>query len=147
MIESINTNVTIQALLRQRPHHIIVESNVTLPAIQLDQNEIQRVLLNLLKNAIDYTPIDSTITISTYWQGDYIRVNIRDQGVGVHPKVEAFLFKLYATPIAKQFRQVGMGLGLYLSRQIIEAHQGRIGYEKQADGSLFYFDIPVASWK
>jgi len=139
-------NTTTQAFLKQKPHQITLETTIpesAMPEVEIDRAEIQRVLQNLIKNAIDYTPTDSTITISTEWQGQTVRVGIRDHGEGVHPKVESHLFKLYATPSAKKLRHVGMGLGLYLSKQIVEAHHGKIGYEKKEDGSLFYMDLPV----
>jgi signal transduction histidine kinase len=136
-----------RTLLKEKNHQLVLEPADTLPMVEVDQKHLQSVMLNLLKNAVDYTPAGGTITIAMTWQGDRVRVAVRDTGSGVDPAVEPFLFTPYATESARKYRQVGMGLGLYLSKQIIEAHGGRIGYERQPDGSLFYFDLPVLNSK
>jgi signal transduction histidine kinase len=110
---------------------------------------LQRVLLNLIKNAADYMPKGGLITVSTDLTADRrVRVSVRDTGHGVDPAVEPYLFTPYGTACAKKYRQIGIGLGLYLSRQIVETHGGTIGYHKISDqgghGSLFYFELPPA---
>lgn len=143
LIGAMAASKTIQAMTSETSHRLVTEPIDFIPPVEIDRNEIQRVLLNLIKNAVDYTPEGGVITISMVWRGDYVRVSVRDTGPGVDPEVEPYLFAPYATSTAKKYRQLGMGLGLYLSRQIVEAHGGKIGYERKKDGSLFYFDLPV----
>ena len=139
-------NPLIQTMLQDKGLQLLVdlvEPLPPLPMVDIDRNEIQRVLLNLFKNAVDYSPPKSIIRIALNRQDNYLRVGVQDMGPGVDPKIEPFLFTLYATSAASKFHHVGLGLGLYLSKQIIDAHCGRIAYQKSNQGSLFYFDLPV----
>ncbi|HEY9687380.1 MAG TPA: ATP-binding protein [Coleofasciculaceae cyanobacterium] len=142
-VSAFASSIIIQTLMKEKTHELIIEPVEALPLVQVDQKEMQRVFLNLVKNAVDYTPSGGTIAIAMSWQGERVRITVRDTGPGVDPEIEPYLFTPYSTESARKYRQVGMGLGLYLSKQIIEAHGGRIGYQRQPDGSLFYFELPV----
>jgi signal transduction histidine kinase len=135
---------SIQALLQDKDLHLVLEPADTIPTVRIDQDEIQRVLVNLIKNAVDHSPKGSTIRISLEWQRGYVRVNVEDSGSGVSPDMEPLLFTPYITSATKKFRPLGMGLGLYLSKFVIEAHGGSIGYLREDPGSLFYFTLPAA---
>ena len=105
--------------------------------------EIKRVIINLLANAINYSHENSEIIIKTNTQGANALISICDKGKGLKKEDLKNLFNKY-TSYAKKFRQVGTGLGLYLSKQIVEAHQGKIWVEsKEGEGSTFTFSIPV----
>jgi signal transduction histidine kinase len=73
-----------------------------------------------------------------------LRVGIQDTGSGLNPDIIPHLFKPYAISKVKKLKHVGMGLGLYLSKEVIETHGGIIDFDRNINsGSLFYFDLPM----
>lgn len=110
---------------------------------QFDKIEIKRVLKNLLNNAISYTRQDGIIDLKISKKGKFIEVLVSDNGRGI-PAIDLDnIFEKYFST-SKKMRKVGTGLGLYLSKQIIEKHGGKIWVESEIDkGSKFYFNLPV----
>lgn len=139
---SLLNSISIRALLNEKSQELIFELPESLPNVKIDSTEMQRVLFNLLKNAIDYTPENGIITVSIEPLDGKLRASISDTGPGVDPQIEQHLFSPY-TSSAKRYRKMGIGLGLYLSKEIIEAHGGEIGYQKIKTGSKFFFDLPI----
>ncbi len=112
-----------------------------------DGEKIQRVLVNLLDNALRYTPFGGRIALSAAPDGDYLRICVEDSGAGVPPEARTRVFDKYAQLENKAFRgHKGSGLGLAFCKLAIEAHGGRIWIE---DGSLggaaFCFTLPLAA--
>lgn len=136
-------SLMVQTLLQEHGHHVEMEFINSKTIVDIDRHEMQRVLLNLIKNAVDYTPPEGTITISVQGHGEQVLLGVSDTGPGVDPGLEPHLFTMYAPAIIKKYRKLGLGLGLYLSKQIVEAHGGQIGYKKKPEGSLFYFNLPM----
>jgi CheY-like chemotaxis protein/signal transduction histidine kinase len=120
------------------------------PVITGDWIELQRVLHNLVQNAITYTPEGGVITIATrelladeVFPYPCVELVVTDTGRGIEPEQLPTLFESYASG-AKKFRQVGTGLGLYLCRQIVESHGGVIRVESQlGHGSRFIVLLPL----
>jgi signal transduction histidine kinase len=114
-----------------------------LPAVVGDRVQLQQVILNLLLNACDaMSDIDDRsrqLTISTAGSdADQVRVVVRDAGVGLAPGTVDKLFEAFYTT-----KQSGMGIGLSVSRSIIEKHQGRIwAAQNDGPGATFSFSIP-----
>jgi C4-dicarboxylate-specific signal transduction histidine kinase len=114
-----------------------------LPAVVGDRVQLQQVILNLLLNACDaMSDIDDRsrqLTISTAGSdSDQVRVVVRDAGVGLYPGTVDKLFEAFYTT-----KQSGMGIGLSVSRSIIERHQGRIwAAQNDGPGATFSFSIP-----
>jgi signal transduction histidine kinase len=119
--------------------------------VQCDSEKIQQVLFNLLHNAMKFTRQGViTITVTTKRtsrdlksDNDSVIVSIKDQGTGVDPSLKDKLFEKFETKSAN-----GAGLGLYLSRKIVEAHGGKIWVEDKIDsnyegGAIFAFSIPL----
>jgi signal transduction histidine kinase len=124
--------------------------------VQCDSEKIQQVMFNLLHNAMKFTnqgAITVTVTIKrishelqdTDSNNDSIVVSIKDQGTGVDPSLKYKLFEKFTTKSAN-----GAGLGLYLSRKIVEAHGGKIWIERTAHsndeyerGAIFVFSLPI----
>ncbi len=130
-------------LAEDRGHEISLQLANDLPELMLDPMEIQRVIYNLVQNAIVYTPPHGKITICTELRSPRVWVSVEDTGPGIEPEKMSLLFQPYSTA-AKKLRQVGTGLGLYLSKQIIEAHGGYIGVDSMVGhGSRFFFNLPV----
>lgn len=110
-----------------------------------DKHAIRRVLTNLVANAIHYTPAKGQIFVTAKAQDQSVVVSVQDNGRGIPPDDLAQLFSRFAQG-TKKHRTTGTGLGLYLSRQIIEAHGGRIWAEStEGKGSIFSFEIYCTS--
>jgi signal transduction histidine kinase len=117
-----------------------------LSTIRADERKVKQVLLNLLSNALKFTPEGGRIDVRAAVNGGMAEVSVADTGVGIAPEDQEAVFE--------EFRQVGMaskkvegtGLGLALSRKFIELHGGRIWVKSQVDvGSTFTFTLPLAA--
>lgn len=115
-----------------------------------DRGKVKQVLLNLLTNAIKYNREHGTITVGlqpdTSYDKPFIEVSIRDTGYGISNENQEHMFqKFYRVANTAGFTQ-GTGLGLVISKHIVEAHKGAIWLESQEGiGSTFYFTLPIAS--
>lgn len=115
-----------------------------IPNAEIDYDEIKKVIHNLLENAIKYTQTNGEIKISCKQQDNYITICITDNGPGIAPDVRERIFERYAMAQAIQ-RKIGSGLGLYLSKQIIEAHKGQIWYKTElGKGTTFCINLPIS---
>ncbi|OGI21004.1 MAG: hypothetical protein A2287_01590 [Candidatus Melainabacteria bacterium RIFOXYA12_FULL_32_12] len=115
------------------------------PAARIDKKEIKRVINNLISNAITYTPKGGVIAIDAEEKNNEIIVKVTDTGKGIPESEYEIIFDRFFSK-AKKFRKIGTGLGLYLSKRIIEKHNGKIWVESQlGKGSTFYFSLPLDS--
>jgi signal transduction histidine kinase len=108
--------------------------------VEADRERITQVIWNLLTNAMKFTK-DGTITVSTRVTGREVMVTVKDTGEGIDPKIQPRLFSKFATSSIQ-----GTGLGLYISKSIVEAHGGSMWAENKRDrrgGATFYFSLPV----
>ena len=109
--------------------------------INADKNEIRRVLINLIGNAIKHSQNSKSVKIDVNQQEKDLKVDVIDDGVGLSNEDCAKLFNRFSQG-TNQKRSSSTGLGLYLSRQIIEAHNGKIYVESELDkGSKFSFEL------
>ena len=112
-----------------------------LPEAPVDRVQIQQMLLNLIRNAMEAMDGSAAreLTIAASKRGDHVLVSVTDTGSGVPPEIAAKLFQPFVTTKAEV-----MGIGLSVSRTIIEAHGGRLWMEPNAAcGSVFYFVLPT----
>jgi len=124
-------------------HTINFDENEEKLELEFDKMEIKRVLKNLLNNAISHTKQDGVINIKISSNTDFVEIMVEDNGHGV---AEVYLDKVFEKyfSTSKKMRKVGTGLGLYLSKQIIEKHGGKIWLESIAQkGSKFFFTLPL----
>ncbi len=113
-----------------------------LPKICVDRNELKRVLRNLISNAITFTPKKGSVIIKANKTNNELIVEVKDDGRGINKEDKDKIFDRYYSS-AKKFRKVGTGLGLYLSKKIIEGHGGKIWVESEkGQGASFFFAIP-----
>jgi two-component system, LuxR family, sensor kinase FixL len=122
-----------------------LELAADLPPVLGDAIQLQQVMLNLLRNAIDAVCADATcergIQLRTELVGQQIEVQVFDSGPGVDPAIRERLFEPFATT-----KPEGTGLGLAISRSIIESHGGRLTWRANTPcGSCFYFTLPAVS--
>lgn len=116
-----------------------------LPLVYGDKYALRRVLTNLVANAIHYTPTEGNIRVRAAVAEKTIVLSVQDNGRGIPKKDLSHLFQRFAQGTSRH-RTTGTGLGLYLSRQIVEAHSGRIWAEsEEGKGSVFSFEIALAT--
>lgn len=124
----------------------IIDNPGYLPYTLIDKNRIEQVLSNLMENGIKYSSADSSITIKTEYdaENNMVKVGVMDQGIGIDPRYYAEIFqRFYRINGAHSKRTSGSGVGLAITKGIIEAHGGKIWVESQLEeGSQFYFTIP-----
>lgn len=146
-LESVDVSEMIFTSVRSMKHlaknegsEITVSIEENLPSVIADKDQILRVITNLISNAIKHNTKGTNIYVEARLFEDSIEVLIQDNGKGIPESDKSMIFQRY--PTSK--RQIGTGLGLYLSKQIIEAHNGKIWFEStEGKGTSFYFTIPV----
>ena len=127
-------------LAEENENEIICNIRKDIPMVSIDVFEIKRVLINLISNAIKHNEKGIKVSISAIKTDNYIQVSINDNGKGIPKEICSKLFHRYYTQKGK----LGSGLGLYISKQIIEAHEGKIWVEsEEGKGSTFYFTLPL----
>jgi signal transduction histidine kinase/CheY-like chemotaxis protein len=105
---------------------ITVETTIPPIAIDVDRGRFRQIVYNLLSNAIKYTPIDGRITIEAVRANDEVRLSVIDTGVGIAAEDAAAVFEEFRQVGDLNTRQAGTGLGLALTKRLVEAHGGRI---------------------
>lgn len=114
------------------------------PAVHADPLRLDEVVNNLVSNAIKHSPEGGTITLRiSRPDGDHLRASIIDEGAGVPVSAQDRIFERFFRAPGQEVD--GVGLGLFISREIMRAHEGRIGLLDRADGKTeFYLDVPLA---
>jgi signal transduction histidine kinase len=134
-----------ESLLTQ--NQVVLTNRVTtdLPLIQADVDQLWRVFSNLITNALNHNPAGIHLTIEAVQQNSQLLYcTIQDSGIGIPIQQQQRLFDLYYRGERSRYMP-GLGLGLYLCRQIIIAHGGQIGVISQpGNGSIFWFTLPIA---
>jgi len=111
-----------------------------------DPNRLAQVVGNLLSNAIKYSPEGGVVRLAAERHAGGIRVSVRDEGLGIPAEQQGRIFTKFFRGDAAATGITGTGLGLAVSREIIEAHGGRIGFDSDAGaGSTFWLELPDAS--
>ncbi|MDP3770434.1 MAG: ATP-binding protein [Candidatus Sungbacteria bacterium] len=116
-----------------------------IPLVPIDDMAVKIVFNNMIENAIHYTPKGGAITVSITKKDAAVGVSIMDTGIGVLPEDQEYLFtKFFRGKNAVRTQTDGTGLGLYVSKKIIDAHGGSMWMNSELDrGSTFGFDIPL----
>jgi PAS domain S-box-containing protein len=113
-----------------------------------DQDKLVQVCINLLSNAIKSSPSGEEVTVSIEVLSNKVRVSVEDRGSGIPNEFGPKLFTAFSQADKSDTKQDGLGLGLHLSRRIIDLFGGTIGFIPKTDiGSVFYFELPLASAK
>lgn len=152
--------VTRAVQLTVHTHRLVCECEGDSLLVLADRKRLEEVLINLLDNAVKYSPIGSEVRVGVRAvcgpsgdgggeaaAPDHAMVVVSDRGIGVRPEDQRLIFERFHQASRAPVRgHVGLGLGLYISRQIVEAHGGRMWVESTpGQGSRFYVTLPLAT--
>lgn len=124
--------------------HQIVLKKIDDVLVNADKLRLEQVIGNLLSNAIKYSPNEKLVEIYTQVEGDTIKVTVKDFGIGIPKDKKEMVFDRFFRVQESSYVFAGLGLGLYISSEIVRRHGGTIGVESEEQkGSEFWFRIPL----
>ena len=129
------------------PNHCLVITQVDSVEAELDADRVEQVFYNLLDNAIKYSPSGGNVDVSLRRDGDAFVVAVRDRGIGIPADKQQRIFeRFYRAHAGTRYEHAAsLGVGLYLSRELVRRHGGRIWFESaEGEGATFYVRLPLA---
>jgi len=135
---------TVENLSLAAPNHKISLSGSTQSDVLGDELQISQVINNLISNAIKYSPGSDNVEVYLSKVGNFVKVSVKDYGMGINAQDKAKIFERFfrARDIQKKFP--GLGIGLYISHEIIVNHNGTLWVESEVgEGSTFSFTLPI----
>jgi signal transduction histidine kinase len=135
---------TMGFLFKNKHIELEVDMPESLPLVEVDRRKMEQVMVNLLNNALKYTPDGGTVKVAARDRGDDILVSVSDTGIGIPQKdLDKIFSGFYHSGYKLSYEYKGPGLGLAISRKIIEGHGGHIWAKSEVGkGSTFFFTIP-----
>ena len=127
-----------------RRHSLDLDVAGSLSLVRGDQSKLRQVVQNLLSNAVKYSPSGGTVQVRVEeYSGDQLMVSVLDQGIGIPSNQMERLFQKFSRVDSPEVREIkGSGLGLWICKEIVEAHEGKIWAEsQQGKGSAFHFTL------
>jgi signal transduction histidine kinase len=131
-----------------RGHQLVLDAPEELPPVAGDPDKVGRVLINLVDNAVKYSPDGGRVDVAVAAAGSRVRFSITDQGLGVPVSEQRRIFEKFYRLDPNMNRGVGgTGLGLYICRELVRRMEGRIWVESPGvgRGSTFHVELPVAA--
>lgn len=143
VVNEVKSRVDVVAARKQIQFSTALPAGI--PALQGDPNRIGQVVQNLCTNAVQYTKEGGKVTIEVAVQPDWVIVGVRDTGIGISKEdLPRVWERFFQTKEAQTMRKAGFGLGLKISREIVQMHGGDMGIESELGvGSFFFFKLPV----
>ena len=134
-----------QLIILTKRHSLTFHPITNLPPVFADAKRVGQVLVNLVRNASTYAPTGTEISISAKVRGDFVQIDINDQGPGILPADHKRVFEAFRRGINQEYgMSQGAGLGLAICKGLVEAHGGRIWIKKKATpGATICFTIPL----
>src|SRR5207248_4773119 len=121
-----------------------LEIDPDLHLIEADERKVKQVVFNLLSNAVKFTPDGGRIEVTAHQLDSEIRIAVRDTGIGIAPEDQERIFEEFRQVGQGSAKAEGTGLGLALTRKLVELHGGRIWVESELGvGSTFTFALPL----
>lgn len=135
---------SIKSIQHTARHRIILIRSASIK-VTGDRFRIEQVVYNLLINAVKYSPDADEIIVESYTNDNEIIVSVKDFGIGIAKENLSMIFDRYYRVDSSYMRYQGLGLGLFISADIIQRHHGRFWIESEPDkGSTFYFSLPLS---
>ena len=137
----------VETFQRMTRKHRLILDQTKVPHLYADPEGINQVLNNIVSNAIKYSPSGGDIVVSTRLGGDNILIAVQDSGIGIPLDHQKLLFeRFYRSPGQDKNTYPGLGLGMYISNEIVKRHGGNIRVEsKEGEGSTFTVILPLVN--
>ncbi len=131
-----------KAALKEQQIHLEAAPDISILA---NQEKLWRVVSNLIANAIKFSPTGASIDVVLQKETDHVRIAVKDNGIGIPEEIAAKIFDMFTDAQRKGTTgEQSFGLGLAISKQIVEAHGGKIWFESEAEkGTVFYVELPL----
>jgi two-component system sensor histidine kinase/response regulator len=131
---------------QSNPEFRIIKTGAISQPVFADEMRIEQVIVNFLTNAIKYAPGTDEVHVHLAVDGDRVLVSVKDFGIGIHPEQQNNVFDKFYRVEETAIHFQGLGIGLYISAEIIRRHGGTLGVNSVfGEGSEFYFNIPLIS--
>ncbi|MDB5031728.1 ATP-binding protein [Mucilaginibacter sp.] len=138
------TNACVENAKHIYPSHCIRTQTENGLIVNGNEERLEQVLMNLINNAVKYAPSNNNIIIKAENHGNNARISVTDFGIGLSDEQKERIFERFYRVEDKKYMSSGLGMGLYISQEIINNHYGKIGVcSETGKGSTFYFDLPL----
>ena len=152
-LQLIKKPFNLYSMLSESCGHVRMEGNYELVLngdkaliVNADENRIEQVVVNFVNNAVKYAAKSKQIFLAVEQVDELARISVRDNGAGIHKSQIPFLFDRYYRTSHEGTTYSGLGLGLYISAEIIKKHGGTIGVDSEmGQGSTFWFCLPLTT--
>jgi K+-sensing histidine kinase KdpD len=135
-----------QPLLDRRQQGLVLTEPLSLPLLSADPVRLTQVFINLLANASKYSPLGKPIDLGIDRVGDQIAIAVADRGPGIPPEERETIFQRFVRLDTEDKERYGIGLGLSVTKAIVEGHGGTISVdERPGGGSIFWVMLPLAA--
>jgi signal transduction histidine kinase len=124
---------------------LIFRSDIEEKIMTFDEDKIERIMLNLISNAIKFSPIGENIYVDIFDRGNHVCIKVKDMGIGIPPDRMLDIFKRFyqISPVNTRLRE-GSGIGLSIVKSLVEMHQGSISVESEyGKGTSFLIELPA----
>jgi signal transduction histidine kinase len=139
----------LQAAFNNKKIHLSTHIDKNIPKIKADEDRITQVLINLLSNALQFTPPSGAVVIAVRKEKNELVTSVQDDGVGIRASDLPHIFERFYRADKSRSRAEGggSGIGLTIAQSLVHAHGGRIWAESAGEGkgSIFYFSLPIKS--
>ncbi len=109
-----------------------------------NSERLEQVIMNLINNAVKYSPVNRDVIVEAMADEDKVRISVIDFGIGLSPKQQERIFERFYRVEDKKYMSSGLGMGLYISNEIINHHNGKIGVNSElGKGSAFFIELPL----
>ncbi len=133
---------TLQPLVSKK-NHVLVKHPAQGLSVRADGTRLKQILMNLIGNAVKFTPEGGKIELAARRVGDLVRMEVRDSGPGIPPEEQKRIFEAFYRLTQNAKAAEGSGLGLAITQRLVELHGGQLGLDSQIGaGSCFYFTLP-----
>ncbi|MCX2478458.1 hybrid sensor histidine kinase/response regulator [Pedobacter sp. MC2016-15] len=148
--KNFNINMLLDSIIeiihQSNPEFRIIKTGHVAQEVFADEMRIEQVIVNFLTNAIKYAPGTTEVHINVSLEADRVIVSVKDFGIGIHPEQQKNVFDKFYRVEETAIHFQGLGIGLYISAEIIRRHGGTVGVNSTfGEGSEFYFNIPLIS--
>lgn len=141
-IDSLLDKTIIDFQMVSKTHEIIRKNHFNNEMILADRQRIEQVLINLLSNAIKYSPGENKVIVYSQKTDKELIIKVKDFGIGISEEEKANIFERFYRTKDMSMHISGFGLGLYICKNIINRHNGKIWMEAEEKGTAFYFSLP-----